>query len=418
MKTNNELTRRHFIESLAFSTLGVSLLKNYSFANSSQKGENFGKAKRAIYIYFNGGASHIDTFDPKTHKDISTGIKGISTTGEFQISEYFPKLAKFGEYFCPIRSLNSQTGAHAPGQYLVRTSYNKNSLTVHPTMGALSYWLLGSQHDSIPDNILISGDTDHSKGGYLDKKYYPLEIVNPNEGLRYAKQSVSDQIHSKRLEILKSFNSGFEKDFNLPNISAYNTFYDETIKIMSSEDLELFDLNKENKEVREKYGMTQFGQGLLLAKRLIKNNVRFVEVDTGGFDMHTDINDRMTSKAAELDTALSALFADLISEGLIDDTLIIIATEFGRTPNVNVNSGRDHWPSAFSGVLGGAGFGGISYGKTDDKGMKVVENPVSIGSFNATIGHLLGIEHTHVWVSDKGRPFTTGNNQKPIDMFI
>jgi hypothetical protein len=157
---------------------------------------------------------------------------------------------------------------------------------------------------------------------------------------------------------------------------------------------------------------------LLLAKRLIKNNVRFVEVDNGGYDMHVDINDRMADKALELDTALAALFDDLESEGLIKDTLVVIATEFGRTPTVNVNQGRDHSPGAFSCVIGGLDLGGKVIGKTDEKGAKVVDRPVSIGEFNATIGHLIGIKHDHIWTSNTGRPFSTGNNGKPLPELI
>jgi uncharacterized protein (DUF1501 family) len=414
---NTDISRRNFIEKLAYGTLGVSIMQPFS-CGAENPNSRFGKAKRIIYLFLNGGASHLDTFDPKTNPETSTGIKGIKTTGEFEITEHFPKLAQHGKNFSVIRSMTSQTGAHAQGQYLVRSSYPKNSLTLHPTMGALSYWLLGKQHGSIPDNILISGDTDHSKGGYLDKKFYPLSIVNPTEGLRYGKSSVSDSVFSKRMQILNSLNSGFGQQNKLADVSSYNTFYDETLKLMSSSDLDLFDLNKEDKETRERYGMNQLGQGLLLAKRLIKNNVRFVEVDNGGYDMHVDINDRMADKAMELDTALAALFDDLESDGLIKETLVVIATEFGRTPTVNVNQGRDHSPGAFSCVIGGLDLGGKVIGKTDEKGAKVVDRPVSIGEFNATIGHLIGIKHDHIWTSNTGRPFSTGNNSKPLPELI
>src|SRR5690606_25063893 len=124
------------------------------------------------------------------------------------------------------------------------------------------------------------------KGGYLDKQFYPLSIVNPNEGLRYGKRSVSDTVFNKRMQILNDLDKNFRSSYSLPEVNSYNTFYDETIKLMSSSDLDLFDLNKESPETRNRYGMNQLGQGLLLAKRLIKNNVRYVEVDNGGYDMH------------------------------------------------------------------------------------------------------------------------------------
>lgn len=415
MTTNlkNDVSRRDFIQKLAFSTLGVSMLDNVTFAQSASL-PKFKKAKRVIYLYLNGGASHTDTFDPKSLPEINTGVSAIKTTGDFEIAGYFPKLAQHGKNFSVIRSMTSKTGAHAQGQYLVRTSYPKNNLTVHPAMGALSYWLLGKQHGSIPDNILISGDTDHSKGGYLDKKFYPLSIVNPNEGLRYGRKSVSDTVFSKRMQVLNDLDRNFRSTYNLPEVNSYNTFYDETLKLMSSSDLDLFDLNKESKETRERYGMNQLGQGLLLAKRLIKNNVRYVEVDNGGYDMHVDIKDNMTRKSAELDTALDALFSDLNTEGLINDTLVVIATEFGRTPKINQNDGKDHFPGAFSCMIGGLDIGGKVIGKTNETAEKILDRPVNIGEFNATIAHLLGIKHDHVWMSPTARPFTVGNGDLPI----
>jgi hypothetical protein len=410
---NTTESRREFIQKLAFSTLGVSMLDNLSFGQNVNL-PRFKKAKRVIYLYLNGGASHTDTFDPKTLPEINTGINAVKTTGDFEIAGYFPKLAKHGKEFSLIRSMTSRTGAHAQGQYLVRTSYPKNNLIVHPAMGALSYWMLGKQHGSIPDNILISGDTDHSKGGYLDKQFYPLSIVNPNEGLRYGRKSISDQVFNKRMSILNDIDKTFRQSFSLPEVTAYNTFYDETLKLMSSSDLDLFDLNKESKETRERYGMNQLGQGLLLAKRLVKNNVRYVEVDNGGYDMHVDIKENMTRKSAELDTALDALFTDLKAEGLLSETLVVIATEFGRTPKINQNEGKDHFPGAFSCLLGGLDIGGKVIGKTNETAEKILERPVSICEFNATISHLIGIKHDHVWMSNNGRPFTVGNGDKPI----
>jgi len=410
---DNKCSRRTFVERLAYGTLGVSILNNDLFAAPAGLNK-FGKAKRVIYLYLNGGASHTDTFDPKKLPEINTGVDPVATTGDYQIAGYYPKLAQHGKNFSVIRGMTSKTGAHSQGQYLMRTSYAKNSLTIHPAMGALSYWLLGKQHGTIPDNILISGDPDHSKGGYLDKRFYPISIVNPNEGLRFSKASVSDTIMGNRLAVLDELNRGFKQKFNTPDVTSYNTFYDETLKLMKSQDLNLFNLNKEDKATRDRYGMNSLGQGLLLAKRLIKNNVRYVEVDTGGWDMHNDINTNMTRKAAEVDMALDALFTDLKSEGLINDTLIVIATEFGRTPKINVNEGKDHFPAAFSCVLGGMDIGGRVVGKTDDNAEKIIERPVTIGELNATVGHLLGIKHDHVWMSPANRPFTTGNKSEPI----
>jgi len=418
---DNEISRRAFVENMAYSLLGVTALSHTTFGADIPSGNRFGKAKRVIYVYFSGGASHTDTFDPKLDPLINTGILPIKTKGDFEIAGYFPKLAEHGNKFSVIRSLSSKTGAHEQGNYLVHTSYGKSSLIIHPAMGSLSNYLLPKQHPSIPDNILISGDSNHPRGGYLNKQFHPVSIGNPNEGLRYAKALVDKGKFSNRYAILNQFDKNFQKTFNNREIAAYDVLYDETLKLMNSKDLELFDLTKEDDKTKERYGKTSFGSGLLLAKRLIKNNIRFVEVTTGGWDMHNDVKDGMTRKAQEVDTALAALFEDLEKEGMIQDTLVVVATEFGRTPKINVNSGKDHFPAAFSFLLGGLDIGGRVIGKTNEDASKVLETPVTIGEFNATVGHYMGIKSDRVWLSPPessapNRPFSIGGSAtvKPI----
>jgi hypothetical protein len=323
--------------------------------------------------------------------------------------------------------MTSKTGAHSQGQYLMRTSYAKNSLTIHPAMGATSSYLLGKSHDSIPDNILISGDNDHPREGYLDKKFTPLPIINPNEGLRFSKLSVSESGLNNRLSVLNALDRNFREGYGVKDVNSYNVLYDETLKLLKSEDLDSFDLNKETPENRDRYGRSNFGQGCLLAKRLISRGVRYIEIGDGGWDMHNDISTAMTNKAEYYDKALASLFNDLSESGLLKETLVVIATEFGRTIDsknennllgLNKNEGRDHHPSAFSCLIGGCGLGGKVVGKTDENGQKVVERPTEIGELNATIGHLLGIRHDHIWMSPSNRPFTIGNKSEPIKELI
>jgi hypothetical protein len=419
------LSRREFVEKLAYTTFGVSVLRTPALAGVNLNAL-FGKAKHVIYIYNNGGMSHLDSFDPKGDK-VMGGVKSVQTSGDFQISEYFKELAKHGDKYSLVRSMTSKTGAHSQGQYLMRTSYTKNSLTVHPAMGATSSFLLGKQHGSIPDNILISGDNDHPREGYLDKKFTPLPIINPNEGLRFSKLSVSESNLNNRLSVLNALDRNFREGYGVADVNSYNVLYDETLKLLKSEDLDAFDLNKETPENRDRYGRSNFGQGCLLAKRLISRGVRYVEIGDGGWDMHNDIATGMGRKAEYYDKALATLFSDLHESGLLKDTLVVIATEFGRTIDVNnengfnglnKNEGRDHHPSAFSCLIGGCGLGGKVVGKTDDSGSKVVERPIEIGELNATIGHLLGIRHDHVWLSPSNRPFTIGNKAEPIKELI
>jgi len=419
------LSRREFVEKLAYTTFGVSLLRTPALATVNSNAL-FGKAKSVIYIYNNGGMSHLDSFDPKGDK-VMGGVKSVQTSGDFQISEYFKELAKHGDKYSLVRSMTSKTGAHSQGQYLMRTSYAKNSLTVHPAMGATSSFLLGKSHGSIPDNILISGDNDHPREGYLDKKFTPLPIINPNEGLRFSKLSVSESVLNNRLSVLNALDRNFREGYGVEDVNSYNILYDETLKLLKSKDLDAFDLSKETPQNRDRYGRSNFGQGCLLAKRLISRGVRYVEIGDGGWDMHNDIATGMGRKAEYYDKALATLFSDLNESGLLKDTLLVIATEFGRTIDsknengnngLNKNEGRDHHPSAFSCLIGGCGLGGKVVGKTDENGSKVVERPVEIGELNSTIGHLLGIKHDYVWMSPSNRPFTIGNKAEPIKELV
>lgn len=421
LNLTNDISRREFVSKLAYTTFGVSLLETPSFAANT----NFGKAKHVIYIYCNGGLSHLDSFDPKTKVP---SCKSIKTNADFEISEYFPELSKHGDKFSVIRNMTSKSGAHAQAEYAMRTSYSKNSLIVHPTVGAISYNLLGKQHSSIPDNILINGGADHPKAGYFPKRFSPLPIVNPNEGLRFSRSSIENAQFNNRLELLKGIDENFRKIYQTEETKSYSELYDETLKLLKSKDLELFDLNKEDAATRDKYGRGNFGQGLLLARRLIASGVRFVEVGSSqSFDFHNDIVDSMNRTKDTFDKGLAALFDDLTKTGLIEDTVIVIATEFGRTPfykedgkflPYSKNGGRDHAPGAFSCVVGGMNLGGKVIGQTSELGDKVEGESYGVGNLNSTIGALLGIKHDQIWFSPQNRPFKIGNSAEPIKELV
>jgi uncharacterized protein (DUF1501 family) len=189
---------------------------------------------------------------------------------------------------------------------------------------------------------------------------------------------------------------------------------------MNSKDLEAFDLRKEPDAVRQAYGTSSFGQGCLLARRLIENKVRFVEVEHGGWDTHNENFDAMEEKLPVVDQALSALLSDLDSRGLLEETMVVLTTEFGRTPKiVTERSGRNHYPKAFSALMAGGGIkGGLKYGKTDATGEEVIEGKMSVPDFNATIAYGLGLPLDHIVHSPSGRPFTVADKGKPVtDLF-
>jgi uncharacterized protein (DUF1501 family) len=218
-----------------------------------------------------------------------------------------------------------------------------------------------------------------------------------------------------RLQAAKALDKPFAETYNIKNVRAYSDMYDDAIKMMKSEELKAFDLDAEPAKLRDKYGRDRFGQGCLLARRLVEHGVRFVEVSFGSWDTHNANFTRVPELADELDAAMSTLLQDLQSHGLLDETLVVLATEFGRTPELNANDGRDHHPAGFSCVLAGGGIrGGQVFGATDERGDKVAAGAVSIPDFNATIGYALGLPLDTVVYSPSKRPFTVADKGKPV----
>lgn len=393
------MDRRIFIQALAATTYGVKTLDAKPIADT--------KAKNIIFICLDGGMSHIDSFDPKDDEETKGNTTKIPTSADFEIGHRLPKLANVMHNASVIRSTTSKTGAHQQAQYLNRTSYKQLGTITHPSLGS---WIshVSNRGKTIPDFVLVSGASAHPGSGFLPKVKAPLPIVDPKSGLQNAK---ADSKLNERMALLREVN----KHISSPIANSYNQFYDNTVEFLKSKDLELFDISKEPQENRDRYGDTRLGQGLLLSKRLVQGDVRFIEVNNGGWDTHTDNFNNLDRKLKELDDAVSSLVLNLEEEGLLDSTLVVIATEFGRTPKINVNDGRDHHPQAYSTVMIGAGVkGGYTYGKTDKTASKVISDPVTISDVNATIAHLAGLDVSFEHISPSGRPFEVADKGKVI----
>jgi hypothetical protein len=284
-------------------------------------------------------------------------------------------------------------------------------------MGAWLMNLKGGGNPMIPGNVMIGNDSNHPGAGFFESRLSPLTIGDPDSGLQNSAraQNVTEDQFQVHLDLSKKLDKPFLERYDQKNVRAYTEMYNDAIKLMKSPDLAAFDISKESKETAKKYGDNQLGKGCLLARRLIENDVRFVEVTYGSWDTHNSNFVTLPEKAEILDQALSALLSDLKERGLLDDTLVVLATEFGRTPEINTNEGRDHHPQAFSCLFAGGGIkGGQVYGKTNEDGSKVLENHVKVPDFNATIGYALGLPLDQVLYSPSQRPFTLASKGKPI----
>ena len=398
------MKRKQFIHKTAYSLFGLSTLPT-ALAKSEKKT----KAKSVIYIYLQGGMSHLDTFDPKEDAEIKGETEAIDTNVPgIRIGQHLPKVAELMDKIAIVRSISSRAGAHKQGQYLARTSYQLRGSIVHPALGA---WAAKeATPGTLPNYVMINGPSNHPGAGYLPKKFSPLPIVDPNRGLPNSKK---DPKLEERLTLLDSVNKS--ANIKQPKVAEYVQFYDETLKVLNSKDLEVFNLGNESSKKREDYGMNRLGQGCLLAKRLVKQGITFVEVENGGWDTHVNNFDRLAEKLPEVDNAIAALVTDLEAEGLLDSTLVVVATEFGRTPKINGNKGRDHHPACYSSVLIGGGIkGGMVYGSTDKQGNRVKDDKVSPQDFNATIGRALGLPVEQEVFSPTGRPFHIAGKGTPI----
>lgn len=417
----DEFSRRQFMERVAKTALGVTLLPVGSKLAHAAPGQ--GRAKRVIYLFMEGGMSHIDTFDPKTGatKGAKDPIKADAGSGNLDyLGGYLPKLAKSANKLSIVRSMSSKTGVHESGRYIMRTAYEPRGTIVHPSMGAWASHFLGRIEGAmLPDSVTI-GNGRHPGAGFFPPALSPIPITNAAAGLQNTRSAVGDDVFNKRIALMDEFDSSFRKKFKSDEVKAYTEFYDETMKLLKSKDLEAFDITQEPADVRAKYGTSGFGQGCLLARRLVENGVRFVEVQAGGWDMHNNIDQGMTNNGETLDTAFSALIADLEAKGMLEDTMVCLGSEFGRTPNINENVGRDHYPLVYSTVFAGGGAkGGFVYGASDKDGKRVADKQVSPEDFVATIAYAMGLPIGEVVMSPSARPFTVGHKGQPItDIFV
>lgn len=451
LKKADHETRRTFLSGVAHSMLGVGAAATFGpsliarslnahgpigadrgFAGLGQDPQGkyaekpvvLGKAtaKHVIYLFMAGGMSHLDTLDPKPGAKTQGPTVPIPTRADdVMLGQHLPKLAGHMDKACIISSMTSTQGAHEQAQYLMRTSYELRGTIRHPSTGAWCHRLAGRYNDALPGHVMIGGGSDAAAAGFFPAEFQPVPIGSADDGLQNSSRprGVSERRFERRLEMLKKLNNDFGERNRQTSVNSYSQAYADAVKLMRSADLTAFDIEQEPDSIRRAYGSSQFGQGCLLARRLVEHGVRYVEVFKGGWDTHDDNFDRLEQNLPDLDQGISALLADLDARGLLEDTMVVLASEFGRTPDIDEDLGRNHYPKAFSALLAGGGvIGGQRYGKTDKEGREVVSKTTTIQDLNATIAHACGLPVDHVVYSPSGRPFQVADKGEPItDIF-
>ena len=360
--------------------------------------------KSCILLFMHGGPSHIDTFDPKPENK-SSEIKPIATSvNGIQVGEHLPKVAKVMKDIALLRGMSTREGSHGRARYYIHTGYREGvGGVVYPSIGAIASAKLGKPDDALPNFVSIGGQSFGS--GYLGPFHAPLEVADPVKGVENLKAVDSLTALDKRTSLLEEVEKGFLDRVQAPAAEAHKTTYQRAAQLMHSEKAKAFDLGAEPASLRDAYGRTHLGDACLLARRLVENGVAFVEVQLTGWDTHRDNAARIKTLCGQLDPAMATLIADLKSRGLLDSTLVVWMGDFGRTPTVGKQGGRDHFPRAWTTALAGAGLKtGQAIGRTDKQGGTVEDHPISAIDFMATICSALGIDGNKNFTTRDGRP--------------
>jgi hypothetical protein len=377
------------------------------------------RADAVILLWMGGGMSHIDTFDPKPGTKTGGEFAGIRTAIDgVTISEILPTVATQLGHAALVRTLTGESGDHGDATHHVLTSYPRVRELVHPSLGSI----VADQVDrlgDLPAFVTIGGQAPSP--GYLGQTaeaYFIGEPGQPDPTVTLP-EGITLVRSQRRLEVLGRLNEGFAADAKGPLVDAVDGSYAAAVKLMRSPALAAFDLDDEPAAIREAYGDTKFGRGCLLARRLVEQGVRFVQVNLGGFDTHTENFPAMRGLGAVVDPAIGTLLRDLAASGRLDRTLVLVLSEFGRTPDINGSAGRDHYPDVFSGLVAGAGIRrGFVLGATDREGRRAQERPVRLADLHATVCDQLGINPDREVATPLGRPMTLVNGGRVVNELV
>ena len=414
-----ELDRRAFLTAGSLSLFG-SLAWGDVLAAAPQKDIS------VIHVLLSGGMSHMDTLDMKPDtrsafrsifRPIKTNVPGI------EICDRLPMLARHADKYTIIRSATHKLSVHERASYLVMSGHEPLATVNYPSMGAVVSKEMGARNE-LPPYITIPSMTGlWETAGILPGKYAPFEAGDPNKpGYSVRDIRLPMDVDWARMERRRSLLAMVDDEFRAYDTSGVfetaNSFYQAAYDLVRSPAAKkAFSLDQEPEAMREKYGRNSMGQGALLARRLIEAGVRFVTVSNGYYkwDHHAKVFDNLGDKyLPELDRALATLLEDLHDRGLLQKTLVIATGEFGRTPEINVNAGRDHWPNVFSILVAGAGVpGGQVWGSSDADGMYVKDNPVEIPDLVTTVFHKVGVNFDKEYLTPIGRPFRVAEG-KPL----
>ncbi len=422
--SGNRLSRRNLLTVGAIGGIGLTLTDFFRIRQAQADQKHYeskeGTAKSVIFIFMPGGMAHQETFDPKPYapieyrgplNSIETNVSGV------RLSECLTQTAQVADKLAICRSMTHGEAAHERGTHNMFTGYRPSPALAFPSMGSVVSHEFGPKNN-LPPYVCVPNQPNEFAGtGYLSSSFAGFSLgADPAQDNFQVRDlnlpsGVDDQRFTKRRRLLDIVNQHFRQREKSDELDAVDTFYQRAYNLISSPAArEAFDISKEDGKLRDEYGRNQAGSRLLLARRLVEAGVRFVTTTYGGWDMHDNIARSIKNQAPVFDRAFAALIRDLDQRGLLDSTLVCIASEFGRTPKINGTAGRDHWPKVFSVVLAGGGIKrGIVHGSSNATASEPEDDPLTVEDWATTIYHCLGINADKELMAPGDRPIEIVN---------
>lgn len=427
---NYGMNRRHFMQHMATAAATVPAM---NFLSHLQANADVVKSKQkaCILMWMGGGPPTIDIWDLKPGSKNGGEFKPIDTAASgVQISEHMPETAKVFGDLSLVRSMSTREADHRRGEYYMQTGYVPNATVVHPSFGSVVSYELGKKRTALEIPAFVSVGGGAGQAGFLGMTHSPFSVSSTGQ-INNPPSGDSKNRLEPRLSMLEQIEMGFMQSGRGDLPAAHKDVYRNAVNLMTSRQMAAFDVAKsdaglgleaESQETKDLYGTNGFGQGLLMARRLVQVGVPFVEVNMGGWDLHADVfNTLKNQRLPQLDKGISAITADLKRRGMLENTVLVWMGEFGRTPRINQGVGRDHWAASWSVMIGGGGMkNGQAVGATDKDGVQIADGSKAYlpGDIWATVAMAMGIPVSTVHTSKRGRPMKLANGGTPIQELI
>ncbi|MGI9516482.1 MAG: DUF1501 domain-containing protein [Pirellulaceae bacterium] len=415
----NVLSRRNLLTVGAIGGIGLTLTDFFRIKSAQADQKTYesteGSAKSVIFIYLPGGMAQQETFDPKPYapleyrgplQSIGTNVSGV------RLGQFLPETAKIVDKLTIVRSMTHGEAAHERGTHNMFTGYRPSPALQYPSIGSVVSHEFGPRNNLPPYVCIPNQPNPYAGPGYLNDAFAGFSIGDDPARNNFRVRDlqlpggVDTERFAKRRRLLDQVNQHFRQRENDQSLDAVDTFYERAYSLVSSQQArDAFDIKQEEDGMRDAYGRNTAGARMLLARRLVEAGVRFVTLTYGGWDMHDNIHRGMQRNVPAFDKGFAQLINDLDTRGLLDSTLVCVATEFGRTPKINATAGRDHWPKVFSIAMAGGGMKrGNVYGSSNATASEPEEDPLTVEDWATTMYHCLGIVADKELMAPGNRP--------------